>query len=201
MRILPIRQQDYRPAAQVLSRAFVDDPVSIAVYKNFSPAKRIHALECDFTAELRLCMRRGSPIQASENGHMVAVAVIYPPGCYPLPPLDQWMLLVKSILGNGWYDVRAWMRWLDEVDRQHPKLAHYYLEYVGVDPQYQGKGYGTGVIKYLSAQADTHGVGCYLENANPSNVPFYQRFGFQVVAEKRVIGLPTWFMWRPPTSV
>jgi hypothetical protein len=40
-------------------------------------------------------------------------------------------------------------------------------------------------------------VGCYLENANPRNTSFYQRFGFQIVSEKEIIGLPAWFMWRP----
>jgi GNAT superfamily N-acetyltransferase len=200
MKILSITQQDYHQAAQLLSRAFVDDPVSVAIYRNFPATKRIHALEVDFSAELRLCLRRGYPIQANENGRMVAVAVIYPPGCYPFPLLDQWMLLVKSILGNGWYDVRAWMKWLDEVDRQHPKITHYYLEYIGVTPQDQGKGYGTGILKYLSTQADARRMGCYLENANPRNLPFYQQAGFQVIAERQIIGLPTWFMWRPSNT-
>jgi hypothetical protein len=38
-----------------------------------------------------------------------------------------------------------------------------------------------------------------LENANPRNLPFYQRFGFQVLINKDIIDIPTWFMWRSPT--
>jgi hypothetical protein len=40
-------------------------------------------------------------------------------------------------------------------------------------------------------------VGCYLENSNPRNLPFYERFGFQAGEQKEIIGLPAWLMWRP----
>src|SRR4030066_1498953 len=41
--IQPTTRQSYRQAAQVLGRAFVDDPVSVAVYRNFSPDRRVGA--------------------------------------------------------------------------------------------------------------------------------------------------------------
>jgi GNAT superfamily N-acetyltransferase len=201
MEVLPTTLQTYRQGAQVLGNAFEDDPVSVAVYKNFTPEKRVRALTVDFSIELLVCIRKGYPIQVNENGRIVATAVIYPPGAYPLPVLDQRLILLKSILGNGWYDIRGWLQWLNEVDKNHPAEAHYYLEYLGVEPRYQGHGFGSGILKHLIAKADEQGVGCYLENANPRNVPIYQRFGFQIKAEKEIIGIPTWFMWRPPAKV
>jgi hypothetical protein len=114
--VLPTTRQSYRQAAQVLGRAFVDDPVSVAVYRNFSSDRRVRALTVDFTAELLLCVRKGNPLQVNGDGKVIAAAVIYPPGTYPLSVSDQWMLLIKSILGNGYYDIRGWMRWLEEVD-------------------------------------------------------------------------------------
>ena len=196
--VLPTTRQSYYQAARVLARAFVDDPVSVACFRNFSPDRRVSALIVDFTAELSVCVRRGYPIQVNEDGKVIAVAVIYPPGAYPLPVLDQWLLLIKSILGNGFYDVSPWMRWLAEVDQLHPKEAHYYLEYLGVEPEQHGKAVGSTILRHLINKADEKHVGCYLENANLRNVPFYQRFGFQIVSEKEIIGVPTWFMWRPP---
>ena len=109
MKIQPVTHQDLCQAARVLSRAFVDDPVAITVYRGFSADKRCHALEVDFAAELRLCLRRGLLIQAGEDGQMAAVAVIYPPDSLPFTLLDQWVLMVRSILGNGWYDLRPWI--------------------------------------------------------------------------------------------
>ena len=90
------------------------------------------------------------------------------------------------------------MRWLDEIDKMHPVEPHYYLEYLGVEPEQQGKGLGSVIFQHLIDKADKERVGCYLENASPRNVPFYQRFGFQVISEKEIISIPAWFMWRPP---
>ena len=194
----PISIQSYRQAAQVLGRAFVDDPVSVAIYRNFSAERRERALTTDFTAEVLLCVRKGSPIQVNADGKLLAAAVIYPPGTYPLPSYDSWMLLIKSILGNGLYDIRRWMKWLNEVDKNHPTEAHYYLEYLGVEPGYQGMGFGSLLLRALITKAEQAGAGCYLENANPRNISFYQQAGFQIIREMEIIGLPTWLMWRPP---
>jgi ribosomal protein S18 acetylase RimI-like enzyme len=176
----------------------MDEPVSVAVYKNFSPDRRVRALTVDFTAEISLCLRKGYPLQVNGNGKVIAVAVIYPPGTYPLTASDQWMLLIKSFLGNGFYNIRGWMEWLGEVDNAHPKEPHYYLEYLGVEPEQQGKAIGSALLQHLVDKADEEQVGCYLENANPRNNSFYQRFGFKVISEKEIIGVPSWFMWRPP---
>jgi GNAT superfamily N-acetyltransferase len=196
----PITTQTFRQAAQVLGKAFEDEPVSVAIYQGFTPDKRVRALTVDFSAELLVCIRKGYPLYINEDGSMVAAAVIYPPDAYPLPVIDQWLILLKSILGNGLYDVRGWLNWLNEVDKNHPTEPHYYLEYLGVEPGYQGKGFGSSILKHLISKADEVGVGCYLENANPRNIPFYQRSGFQVIREMEIIGIPTWFMWRPPRN-
>jgi hypothetical protein len=38
----------------------------------------------------------------------------------------------------------------------------------------------------------------YLETDRAGNVDFYKKFGFAVVLEEKVIGVPTWYMRRPP---
>jgi GNAT superfamily N-acetyltransferase len=110
------------------------------------------------------------------------------------------VLLLKSIWGNGFYDISGWMQWLYEVDKLHPSKPHYYLEYIGVEPEYQRKGVGSAILQHLCETADKKQVGCYLENANPINTPYYQRFGFQITHQKEIIGIPTWFMWRSPAQ-
>jgi ribosomal protein S18 acetylase RimI-like enzyme len=198
--VLLTTRQSYRQAAQVLGRAFANEPVSVAVLKKFSEEGRIRALTNDFSDELLLCIQKGYPIQVNEDGRVIAAAVIYPPGTYPLPGTSQWLLLLKSFVKNGFYDIRDWMRWLDEVDKIHPQKPHYYLEYIGVEPIFQGKSIGSAIMQNLISKADGESVGCYLENAYPRNLAFYQRFGFQVIDEKEILGVPSWFMWRAPEN-
>ena len=46
---------------------------------------------------------------------------------------------------------------------------------------------------------DRNGQGAYLESSKESNVPYYQRHGFDVVGEVTFTGGPTiWRMWRDP---
>lgn len=193
-----ITHQSYRQAALILGNAFADEPVSLIVYRNFTPARRAKALAVDFSAELLVAMRKGYPFQLRQDGKIIAAALVYPPGTYPLPLFDQWLFLVKSVLGNGWYDVRSWWTWLNEVDKLHPTRPHYYLEYIGVEPAYQGQGMGSCLMEHLVSKADEQGVGCYLENASPRNLPFYHKYGFKIIHEKEIIGFTTWFMWRDP---
>jgi GNAT superfamily N-acetyltransferase len=195
--ITPVTRQSCQESAQVLGCAFVDEPVSMAVYKGFSAEKRLHNLTADFAAEMEVCIRHGCPLQIRDAGKIVATAVIYPPGTYPLPWIEQARIFIKSILGHDLYDIRPWMQWLAEIDKIHPQESHYYLEYLGVAPEYQGKGFGTKILQHMTAKADEENAGCYLETASPQNVPLYMHHEFEVIAEKQIIGLRSWFMWRP----
>jgi ribosomal protein S18 acetylase RimI-like enzyme len=199
--VLPVTRQSCRESAEVLGRAFVDEPVSLAVYKGFSPEKRLRNLTADFAAEMGVCIRYGYPLQICDDGKVVAAAVIYPPGSLPLPWIEQARLFIKSILGHDYYDIQPWLRWLAEIDKIHPQESHYYLEYLGVAPEYQGQGFGSTIMQYITARADKENTGCYLETASPANVPLYQRHGFKVITEKQIIGLKSWFMWRPAREV
>jgi GNAT superfamily N-acetyltransferase len=89
---------------------------------------------------------------------------------------------------------------LAAIEKKHPAEPHYYLEFVGIDTPFQGKGLGSLLLQRLVGWADEESMGCHLETGNPRNVPLYRRFGFQTTAEEEIIGVHTWFMWRPPVS-
>jgi hypothetical protein len=44
---------------------------------------------------------------------------------------------------------------------------------------------------------DGRGATSYLETDKAINVRFYQKFGFQIVAQEQVLGTTNWFMKRP----
>jgi GNAT superfamily N-acetyltransferase len=196
-KLVPTRRDTYRQASQVLGRAFMDETVSQYVYRGLSPEKRLKNLTADFTGELWVGVRRGQPVHILQDDKIVAAALIYPPGAYPLNRLDELVVSFWMIWGHSPYDLRSWLIWLKEAGKHHPTQSHYYLEYIGVDPAFQGKGLGSMILDHVITQADQAQVGCYLETVTRINLPLYQRFGFQIICEETIIGLPTWFMWRP----
>lgn len=199
-KVVRTERETWHQAAQVLGRAFLDEPVSQWIYRGLSPEKCLKNLVADFTGELSVAIRRGEPVHVNQNGKIAAAALIYPPGAYPLKGLDELRLLFWTIWGHSPYDLKAWMSWLEETEKQHPREPHYYLEYIGVEPSLQGNGLGSDILRHLTSEADKAQAGCYLETATRKNLPLYQRFGFQIIGEDEIIGLPAWFMWRPYTK-
>ncbi len=66
----------------------------------------------------------------------------------------------------------------------------------GVEPELQGCGIGTVVLREYTRRLDEAGENSYLETEKPQNVALYSRFGYEVIAEAEVLGAPNWFMWR-----
>lgn len=87
---------------------------------------------------------------------------------------------------------------LSAMEKAHPTEPHHYLEFVATHRDRQGKGLGAAVLQPVLDQADTEGVGCYLESSNPRNLAFYARLGFQERGEVRGKrgGPPVFPMWR-----
>jgi ribosomal protein S18 acetylase RimI-like enzyme len=80
----------------------------------------------------------------------------------------------------------------------HPSEPHWYLPMIGVDPAYQGRGYGSALLRHALLQCDKDHAPAYLESSNPANVPFYERHGFVVVGTIQAGSSPPIFpMVRP----
>ncbi|WP_438311950.1 GNAT family N-acetyltransferase [Streptomyces sp. HUAS TT3] len=79
-----------------------------------------------------------------------------------------------------------------------PKDPHWYLAVVGADPAAQGQGHGAALLRSGLAKADAEGMPVALESSKPDNIPFYEHFGFTVVAEMELPGggPALWAMWR-----
>jgi ribosomal protein S18 acetylase RimI-like enzyme len=91
---------------------------------------------------------------------------------------------------------------LGQVGTSHPEIDHWHLPAIGVDPSRQGIGIGSQLLGHSLAEVDRNGDVAYLESSNPRNVPLYERFGFEVIAEIQAGDSPTiWAMLRPVDPV
>jgi ribosomal protein S18 acetylase RimI-like enzyme len=94
--------------------------------------------------------------------------------------------------------VRArWGRVFQHLDRIHPLEPHWYLATLGVAPGSQSRGVGRALLRALTTRADRDPLPCYLETDRPENVAFYERAGFRIERESRILGVRVWHMQRP----
>jgi ribosomal protein S18 acetylase RimI-like enzyme len=71
---------------------------------------------------------------------------------------------------------------LESFHRRDVLSKHWYVMVVGVIPARQEQGFGRALLRPVLDRADAEGLPCYLETAQPENVPFYQKLGFGVIA-------------------
>ncbi|MFI5399869.1 MAG: GNAT family N-acetyltransferase [SAR324 cluster bacterium] len=185
-------------AVAVLSRAFDADPVTDWYLR--ADGRRAWALRNQFVGILGgWALALGHTYLAQDGG---ACAVFLPPDPHPeMRGAMEWLQLLRRVRRNtGWARLDRVVRLIAAMDRHHPKQpAHYYLWFLGVDPDRAGRGVGSILLDAVLGGYDREGVPTYLENSNPKNRGFYERLGYRSRGEYRPLfgGPPLDPMWRP----
>jgi GNAT superfamily N-acetyltransferase len=78
------------------------------------------------------------------------------------------------------------LKGLIEMTKHHPEAPHFYLMLLGTRPESQGQGRGQALLRPILERCDAQGLVAYLESSNPSNVPFYERHGFEVICDVKL---------------
>lgn len=128
-------------------------------------------------------------------GDFYGVAQWLPPGVHP----DEEAigeLLERNMSDPQLADV---LFLFEQMAAFHPREPHWYVPLIGVDPMFQGRGYGTKLMQQGLAACDRHHQIAYLEATSPVNRSLYERLGFRVLGEIRSGNSPPMFpMIREP---
>jgi GNAT superfamily N-acetyltransferase len=125
------------------------------------------------------------------------------------PSISAASLLGEAVwlpLQVGWSCFWRFFRFIRLVDHVHRGIIsgeHWHLFILVVDPEYQGQGLGSELLRPVLAQADDLGQACYLETTNPRAVPFYQKHGFHIAhhSELGPGGPDFWGLLRNPAAI
>lgn len=192
--VRPLRPEEMSAAVDVIARGMRDNPLHVAAY-GLDPQRRrschaglITALFGVSAALDLLC--------ATRRGELVAVVASAPPGrCRPT--MRQRLRLLPCIARLGPATSVRVHSWTSEWMRRDLAEPHVHLGPVAVDAALQGQGLGSLVMRAHCRRLDARSQVGYLETDKEDNVTFYRRFGYEVVGEASVIGVPNWFMRRP----
>jgi len=188
--------QDTPTLAQTLARAFYDDPAIGWMVPDDERRLRVGPL--GFGAWLEKIYLPKDEVYTDPDRR--AAALWAPPGKWRMSVGLQLRLAPRMMRVVGMKRLPLVVKGLTMMDKKHPDdRPHWYLAVLGTDPDHQGKGLGSAVMKPVLDRCDAEGVGAYLESSKEQNVPFYRRHGFEVIEEAHLPeGPPLWLMWREP---
>ena len=195
MNVRPIVPEDLDPLAGALGRAFDTDPIFRAIVPD--DAHRRRALPVLFREWIRL-LHLPYPETSWTTDEHAGAALWSPPGTWHVGLGALARMGPRMIAAMRSRSV-AGLRVMRAIEASHPKETHVYLRVVGCEPDRQGTGIGSSLIRPMLERCDARGMPAYLESSNEKNVPLYQRHGFEVTDEIVThLGPRAWLMWRKP---
>jgi ribosomal protein S18 acetylase RimI-like enzyme len=181
-----MEHNDIQEAARVLSLAMLDNPLHIAVFRGNGPRERL-AIERMF---LELFEKLPGIVFVAKN-HQKIVGV----------------MRMKSAVGKKIDDKSIEIDdeknidqrksfWLREWAIRQPEEQHWHLGPIGVLPAYRKMGVGSQFMERFCKEVDNCAAKAYLETDLDENVRFYEKFGFEVVAESYIFEVKNRYMVR-----
>ncbi|MEV1130162.1 GNAT family N-acetyltransferase [Agromyces sp. NPDC049794] len=185
---------DIEAAASLLGRGMADNPMHLTVYgHDEARSERRHA------QLVRVLLRHSPSLRVfgvERSGSLLGVLASAAPGhCRPTVAARARLLGRASTFGPR----TAWklLEWNTGWASHDPAEPHVHLGPVSVDRGLRGQGIGGLLMRPHVDGLDAVGAVGYLETDRPTAVGFYRRFGYSVVAQSDIVGVPCWFMRRP----
>ncbi len=173
---------------EVLSRAFVDDPVCCYVFRTHQA--RLRKMRWIFVRWLRVMISQGIVYTTPD---LSGAVLLHPPEHGPsagvLEELRAGFLPVIFVL-NPLEQLRGLHVHLDALGRmkRFMTVPHWEIDTLGVAPERHGTGVARVLLQPVLEKADADGTPCFVNTHSSKNVPFYERFGFSLVHQSPIRG-------------
>ncbi|MEV0278497.1 GNAT family N-acetyltransferase [Streptomyces sp. NPDC050610] len=190
VRVRPATGDDVPTAVRTLTRAFADYAYTRHVIAADDHESRLGRMDELFLSRIGLVYGR---VWVADEGR--AVAVWTTPEQDPSPGFAEIGAEIGELAGDRAAVYEAVEAALAPY---RPTEPVWFLATVGVDPESQGRGLGSAVLRPGLEAAAAAGYPAFLETSGERNVRFYERLGFAVTAD---VPLPdggprTWCMRR-----
>ncbi len=193
--VRPAGEADINDVSEILASAFEDYPWTRWTVDHHDHRHRVKALHRLTVAELALPF--GEVWVALDGGGAIVSAAVWTRPAALVPP-PVWTSIARQqaeLEGDRHAQSVAAEAALKAL---RPTGPHYFLGAVGTHPTHQRRGYALAVLDPVLRRLPHESTDAYLETSTGTNVDFYARLGFEVMAEAVIPdgGPPVWLMGR-----
>lgn len=191
---------DAAAVSRTLARSFATDPVVDWFVR--ADSRRERALKTWFDFAVTKLGLPGRETWMSDDARAVALWIPPPQKEMQLSLVDEIASIPTFLSVVSFARLGRMQRLRAAFDAHHPKAPHWYLFFLAVDPDCQGQGLGSAILKATLEKVDAQKQAAYLEASSEKNVTLYLRHGFEVTTEftPEPAGPTLWAMWRKPVS-
>jgi len=179
--LIRLQKDQVKPASEMLARAFDDDEFFRRLVPD--PEKRQAKAAHLFALTLKLGIRYGEAYTTSPN--LEGITVWMPPQSVNI---TLWRAIRCGVIPLVFRVGPRLLKKMNSADahaeRVRKRLApkrYWYLALLGVDPDHQGEGHASTLMKPMLERIDGEGLPVYLETEGEKNVSMYQHLGFKAI--------------------
>lgn len=208
--LIRLRRSQVELASKVLARAFENDLLHIVYFSDIS--KRFQQIYRLMKFSIRYCMRYGEVYTTSSKLEGIALWLLEDPlgeqdqEDKPMGIFVNWLIgklanfRLRISLGKRLEKVTSFYGYMVSIHRELVPTRHWNLFILGVDPKFQGQGFGSRLITPMLARIDKEELPCYLDTNTEENIALYEHFGFNVAKRYRIpdSDIINWSMVREP---
>ena len=163
----------------ILTKSFeTNQSVNYIVKQDEKRIKRLSAL-MDYSFEV--CIAFGDVFLSNDN--KACALIVYPDK--KKATLKSTLLDLKLIFQSvGFENISKTLKREKLISSIQPKIPMSYLWFIGVDPVAQNQGIGGKLLQEIIDYSDNNNRPIYLETSTVKNLPWYEKFGFEVYSEQ-----------------
>lgn len=194
--VIILKKHHVKQAMEVAGRAFENYPTNLHMFPDDKERKK--KSKYGFNVILKYGLRHG--IVHATTPDLEGVAVWLPPKRVHMSAWDA--LRCGGVYAMRKTGLRPLLRglpifnYLDPAHKKHAPFDHWYLQLLAVDPDEQGKGHGSKLLRAMFANIQKEKLPIYLETNKEINVEYYKNHGFKVLEHEIIpkTNVPIWCM-------
>ncbi|MBN1328515.1 MAG: GNAT family N-acetyltransferase [Candidatus Heimdallarchaeota archaeon] len=198
-----LKYKDIKKAANVLARAFDDDKMLKFVIPDDETRKK--AIVSYFTSRIKIGMLYGKVYATSPA--LEGLAIWFFSDDYKI---TTWRIIrtgglkVVRITGKEALNrLQTVTKFTSTLRKNYAPEKYWYLAPIAIDPNHQGKGYASKLIRPMLSYVDSEQLPIVLDTQSEINVSIYKHYGFEMLAESILTGtsIPHYLMGRKPAKI